>query len=482
MHLKNLFRPGLARKVLIILFLPVVSQVVFVAILFDLLRQAERDVWKENHSKSIISLSNELSKNFYDASAVLLGYTYTRSSAMLERYQALLLAIPERIRLIELLVEGDPLQSQAIQQIRITSAALFSAVAQDLVSNSKAGQSEYLRNHKVAVNKMLQSMYEFVEHEKRTSNAAPLEQRRARQRVVDCLVVGLVANITLAIVLTVVFNRSTTSRLAVLMDNTERMAKGEALLPVTGGSDEIASLDRVFHEMAATIDQAARDKQELLEMVSHDLRSPLTSIQLFLESMSIGVMGDLPPVARQESVKAEETVTRLIGLVNDLLDVEKMEAGKLVLDKQRVHTDKVIGDAIHSIQTIADTHGISIVGPEEDFEVMADPGRLVQVLINLLSNAVKFSPDGSVIVVAVEDQPKSVEISVADQGSGIKREFLDKIFERFQQGNDIDNPRLKGSGLGLFICKVIVESHGGEIGVKNAPESGSIFWFRLPKL
>ena len=172
----------------------------------------------------------------------------------------------------------------------------------------------------------------FSENRKKPKQIDPRAEARSRDFVIYCLTFGISLNVFLAISLALYFNRGTSRRLLILMDNTDRSSRNQALHTRIGGGDEIAHLDDVFHKMAEALAEAARRKAELVSMVSHDLRTPLTSVQASLTLLSEGVLGSLPARAHKEVTTAENNTTRLINLINDLLDIEKMEAGQLAID------------------------------------------------------------------------------------------------------------------------------------------------------
>jgi signal transduction histidine kinase len=257
-------------------------------------------------------------------------------------------------------------------------------------------------------------------------------------------------------------------------------------LPLVGGADEITLLDKVFHDMADEIDRVAKHKQELVSMVSHDLRSPLMSVQVSLELIASGAIGELQARMGKEVNAASRNVKRLIELINDLLDIEKMEAGRLDMHITKQQVLPLIDSAIDSVSGTASKKGIFIQRPIFDTTVDCDHQRFVQVLVNLLSNSIKFSPENGEIGIEVEDGEKAVKIKVRDDGPGIEQESIDKIFDRFQQAankQDVNetNRAKKGTGLGLAICKAIVAGHDGQIGVDSEVGKGSTFWFTLPR-
>lgn len=225
--------------------------------------------------------------------------------------------------------------------------------------------------------------------------------------------------------------------------------------------------------------QVEQMKQSFVAMVSHELRTPLTSVQGFLDLLSAGGYGAVPDAVKTKSNVASRNVSRLIDLINDILDAEKLESGKFEFRFSEIRMQEVMKKAVDAVRDFADKSGVTIEIDPFDVETVADQERLVQVVINFLSNAVKFSPKQSTVKLAVTRIGNVLEVSVTDSGPGIPVEYQQSIFERFQQvrGN---KTRHAGSGLGLAISKSIIEQHNGQIGVDSAEGQGSRFWFRVP--
>jgi signal transduction histidine kinase len=225
-----------------------------------------------------------------------------------------------------------------------------------------------------------------------------------------------------------------------------------------------------------------RLKDEFVSTVSHELRTPLTSIAGSLGLLMGNAVGKLPDAAVRLLAIAHTNSQRLVRLVNDILDIEKMESGQIVFKFGRVEVRSLIGQAIEANRGFAEGSGVRIRLEDASAvcDVRADPDRLAQVVTNLLSNAIKFSPVDNEVVVAIESGTDVVRISVRDHGPGISADFKPYIFERFAQA-DATNARQKGgTGLGLSIVKGIVERLGGHVGFADAPRGGAIFHVELP--
>ena len=228
--------------------------------------------------------------------------------------------------------------------------------------------------------------------------------------------------------------------------------------------------------------EVERLKKEFVSTVSHELRTPLTSIRGSLGLLAGGVVGRLEPEAREVVAVAERNVVRLVRLINDILDLERYDSGRIEMRLERWAVAAIFQRALEAVRAFADQEGVEVQWVGTSAEVWADGERLVQVLVNLVSNAVKFSPRGAAVRVSASADESWTEIRVADSGRGIPPTFRDAIFERFRQVEASDARTKGGSGLGLAICKAILEQHGGSIGVESEEGAGSVFWFRVRTL
>jgi len=254
-------------------------------------------------------------------------------------------------------------------------------------------------------------------------------------------------------------------------------------------NDEIGHLHANFNSLAQrvishtdelkSLDQA---KSDFLSIASHELRTPLTSIKGSLSLLKGGMGGELNEVTTELLGIAETESDRLIRLINDLLDLAKIEAGKLPLSTIWVPVDDLIKTTFNSLQGLAQSASVELVyeNAAQNVQVMIDKDRIQQVLTNLMSNAVKFSPKGDCViakVILIENE--GIRFEIKDHGKGIDPEDQKLIFQKFRQASGPNNPIVKGTGLGLAIAKALVEEHQGEIGLKSKPGEGSTFFFTL---
>ncbi len=230
-------------------------------------------------------------------------------------------------------------------------------------------------------------------------------------------------------------------------------------------------------------DAASRAQSAFLANVSHDLRTPLTAIKGSLSLVNHRVLGELPAAVRELTEIAETSCSRLIRLVNDLLDFEKLSTGGMSLSISDVNVVELLEAAVGDIGGLAGTCGVTLRRTghlPRGAAVVGDADRLIQVLDNLLSNAVKFSGRGSEVVVSADiTEDGQLRVAVRDQGPGIPENFRPRLFERFSQAAEAGR-RAGGTGLGLAITKELVERQGGSIGFECGAEGGTTFWVRLP--
>jgi PAS domain S-box-containing protein len=223
-----------------------------------------------------------------------------------------------------------------------------------------------------------------------------------------------------------------------------------------------------------------RLKDEFISTVSHELRTPLTSIRGALGLLSSGVLNQSNDKASNLLRIALSNSDRLVRLINDILDLERIQSGREPLTFRSVQLGELVRQAIESMQPVAESAGVQLIHDATQVDIAGDPDRLLQVLVNLLSNAIKFSPANSTVSVMLRPGVTGVTVSVIDHGRGIPADKLEAIFGRFQQVDASDAREKGGTGLGLAICRSIVSQHAGRIWAERNPLRGSTFRIYLP--
>jgi signal transduction histidine kinase len=228
-----------------------------------------------------------------------------------------------------------------------------------------------------------------------------------------------------------------------------------------------------------------RFKDEFLSHVSHELRSPLTAIKQFTTILLGGLAGELNKEQREYQQIVLKNIRQLQSMIDDLLEVTRLETGKLTVELERVSVMIAVTDTFNTLKGSARAKGVTLSYdlPPNLPSVHADPTRLRQILIILLDNAIKFTPEGGSVTVKALVQQQDTRLlllEVSDTGCGINSEITENIFERLYQVSERTEGSRKGLGLGLYICKELVMRHGGTIWAKRRPQNGSTFSFTLP--
>ncbi len=591
----------LSQQGLILVGVPIGLMLIFLFSLLLLLARAEKEAVEVDRSKTIIAKANSLVKHYYDATSQLIIHNYTRSGQVRTRFEEQLGATDERFKELEELLKNDPTQMTVLTDLQKTSEhgiALLRRYARHKGRTQPLSALEVAILYKqfdLTLGDFTNKLEELISNEHLRHKVSSAEQEKSRFLVKGLIFAGVMLAIALGTALAVLFTRNTTSRLALLMDNTKRLSKKEPLLPRLEGEDEIARLDNFFHTMAADLAEASRKeraildnavdvicsisadghftaanpatlqvwghapdklvglhyseiiakedvqkfrnaveqiredkipvnienrvitpsdtlvhilwalrwseaeqslfcvahnisdrkeveqmKQDFVATISHELRTPLTSLQATLTLLSEGVYGPLSGPGEKRVKSAESGISRLIMLITDLLDIEKMEAGKLSMNFKDADIADIIERSIDAVQGFAEQQGVRLKPEKRSAKVLADSDRIIQVMVNLMSNAIKFSEDGGQVEIKVADGGNLTEVQIIDHGLGIPAGFEKSIFAKYEQAHSSDSKRRKGTGLGLPICKAIVEQHGGTIGVRNTEGGGSTFWFSIP--
>jgi PAS domain S-box-containing protein len=225
-------------------------------------------------------------------------------------------------------------------------------------------------------------------------------------------------------------------------------------------------------------------KSEFVSTVSHELRTPLTSIKGSLGLIAGGVMGEIPEKALSLLNKAVQNTDRLTFLINDLLDIEKIQAGQEEFDLKTINSGELLTKAISANQGYSDKFGTSLLlvdTAQKELNISGDENRLIQVLSNLISNAIKFSPDNGNVELSISQQDDLVRILVKDFGPGIPEDFQQRVFQKFAQGDSSDTRKQGGTGLGLAISKSIIEKLDGTIGYETKLGYGTTFYIDMPQ-
>jgi len=303
---------------------------------------------------------------------------------------------------------------------------------------------------------------------------------RLESRTWTGVLIALVAALGLSLLSAAFIAHRITRSLRELSEATAAVASGSFREPIRApGRDEVGELAKSFNQMAARLRQMDETKQEFFARISHELRSPLTSVREAAHLLRDGIAGALNSKQGRLVDIVAQSSDRLLRLVNQLLELSRARAGLLPMDWRRVDLDRMVTRTLEELRPQAVEGGVSLVREKAagDVTCMGDEDRLTQVVVNLVANAIRFTPTGGTVVVRLGDLGQTVALVVEDTGVGIPASALGTVFEPYQQAHRDRG----GTGLGLAIVRGMVEAHGGRVVVESEEGKGSRFTVTLPR-
>ncbi len=471
----------LAQKGLILVAVPLAFELVLLGFLCWLLHLTEVETRQADLSKSVISKTNEVMEACHDVGIAFIVYDAATKPYFHDIYVGKVEELHQSLADLAIAVQDNQEHLTIVDNCATEAEESLKVLEKRKHEIESGGRLDLvealdLENELKTIVKKL----EVIITDERAAQEARAIQR---SDVLLKVILGvIILSVIVAFLAVVIFQRGTDKRLKVLIDNSHRLGAGQPLAPVLEGADEIAQIDKVFHEAANRLNEAAQLKQQFVAMISHDLRTPLSAVKSTLELLGDETWGALSEKAKNKIDRAEGNLKHAIDLINNLLDLEKMQSGSIELKVEPIALGTLLENCGNVVAPLAERSSMVLSLPKScEIQLLADEQKLTQVVINLLGNAIKFSPAGSIIKVAATQEQNNITVTIQDQGPGIPDDVSEKIFDRYHQLATTDGVKHEGSGLGLAICKAIVEAHGGSIGVKKAPERGSIFWFQIPE-
>jgi len=591
---------NLTQQCIILAAIPLVFEILFVAMLAFFIAQAEQEAESAFHSAQVSNGTNKLVHDMFLMASITRGELFKGLSS--DGCNNAIAKIRADLGELRYAVKDNHKEEAIVENCSDAGEEAYVLIEQLRHKLEQGGALAMmddlspLRNKlRSCVTRMVsKDLLEMGEAEKENALKSHEIQQYFRKQIKWLLLAGVIFNIVLAVIVTAIISKSIVGRLKIMVDNTYRLASSLPLNRLVSGSDEISELDRTFHQLnlalaeskqreqalmdhsldvICSIDEknrfravnlacqkmfgssekdllgkslrevvlsddwenfkkilyevvendtkaefdirikhkdgtladvrwtvhwvkteklvfcvvhditerkeAERMRQEVVAMVSHDLRTPLSTIASYFEMLGTGMFGSLTERGTHLLQVAESNITRMVSLTNDLLDLEKSKAGMLTISCTQLKLSDLLERSLKCVANLASNHHVRLEMSQTNLNVYADSNRVTQVIVNLLSNAIKFSPKEGVIEIRTEEKDGMAIISVFDQGRGVPENLKQTIFERFQQVEVADAADKGGSGLGLAICKAIVDLHGGEIKVEDNVGQGSIFSFSL---
>lgn len=576
---------------------PLAFELLLLGALAWLLYESEREAKTADRARTVITQTNSTIQLFFDVSFALVALDARTQPYFQQHLDKLVSKLPISLANLKNVVKDKPEHVAIVERVSLEArdgVAWIREVSVRSAAGEKLDVLDALRMRR-NLEHMIDELDQIIKDEQKQQRKNPHASETLKQVVELLLVFGIIMSIAIAILLVSVFHQGTTRRLKTLIDNSVRLGEGAELAPLLEGDDEIATIDKTFHEAAVALRESARReraivdnavdvicsinangtfntlnpaaeklwgyegseligksigdliykdeiertlkwleslrateksgeienrvlrkdgtlidmlwschwsasensmfcvahdisyrnelerlKQQFVSMISHDLRTPLSAVKSTLALLGANAWGQLNDQGLAKVSMAETSLRHSIDLINNLLDLDKMESGILNLEVVDVSLQQLLTRCKDAVAPLAEQRSIIIEISKQEAIVKADDRRLSQVVINLLGNALKFSPNNTQVSIEVDVVEPLVKVSVIDQGPGIAAEQRALIFERFHQIPGSEGKVKEGTGLGLAICKSIIEAHGGSIGVDSELGQGSKFWFQIP--
>jgi signal transduction histidine kinase len=377
-----------------------------------------------------------------------------------------------------------PGQTALLNEARLAFDAYEQVVAREEELTARGQRQEALElaqtESSVLLEQVEAALGQLIEDIHAAAQGAQLEAARLESRTWTGVLVALGAAVGLAFLAAAVIALRLTRSLRALSVATSAVAAGSFREPLkVEGRDEVAALALAFNRMVERLQEIDRLKETFLAAVSHELRSPLTSIREAAHLLTDGVPGSLNPKQTRLVGIIQRGADRLLRLVNQILDLSRLRSGMLTIARLPLALDRLVARAVEELRPQADDAGLALalerVG--ERFDYLGDEDRLVQVVVNLVSNAIRFTPRGGRVIVRVIDGSAELELQVEDTGVGIPAAALPHIFGWYEQAHHDRG----GTGLGLPIVQGLVAAHGGRVTVESQEGKGSRFTVLLPR-
>lgn len=488
-------RLSLAAKCLILLSIPLCLQLGFSIVLFQLQQEAEAEGQRAVESQALAThigrLGTEVLQLFIASSSsdrVRSWPTSGYQGFLSPNYKAMLQKVVVEYHTLEKMTANKPKLNHVVKEaykamaegVKVIEQANLEILAGhiDSVVGSSDEKDKYLRS--LGTHMVSQELLLLADNEEEIVNESTRKQAAIRHNITKYSLIVNLASIFFSVLLARFLVQTLTSRLRILAENAVRFAAHQPLHARLSGYDEIAQLDQVFHDMASSMEESSQRKQEIYNMVTHDMRAPMTAVQSCLEMLCTGDTHEFTSRTRKLIGIAARNSSRTVGLVKDLLDSQKIDAGMLELSATSVHLEDVFETVSLDIAGWLEEFGMHVTFCDTDLIVTANEEMLGRILFNLISNAIKYSPPDSTVSVNATPDARMAEITVTDQGPGIPKHMLKSVFDRFRQVSSSDPMAGEGSGLGLSICKDLVELHGGHVWVTSERGQGSTFHFTMP--
>jgi signal transduction histidine kinase len=479
----TLFQKGLA-----LIVIPFVFNCAWLFLLSGVMVQTNRLAERERNQSVFVEHLNQVMDCSFQSRQSLLGYLTTRKKKYLERADQWIKRTTNALSQLTALTDLSPDQRALTDQLAETLDGQMTQIRSVLKTWEGESSSAVLDDIEGVGDRVglvlgpeataALDVTARISKQRNDLEDARRQMRNNNSRATTIVWSGLFGNLLVTVLLILVLNVNLSKRLAILVENAQRLPRKQQLNAPLSGADELSFLDGSLHQASVELYKAAEFRTSLMQMVAHDLRSPLFSCLIALEVILDSENENLTPKGQRQVEAMQRNLDRLIGLTNDLLLIEQYENDQLKLDLNPENIQEMVDQALTAVEALAKSKTVTLRNLAAREYVNVDRNRILQVLVNYLSNAIKFSPPDSIVEVSSDIQATKVRLVVRDHGKGLSVSDKNKLFQKFFQ--TADGKTAGGAGLGLAICKSIVKAHGGEVGVSSEVGRGASFWFSIP--
>ncbi len=482
-------RFSLASKGIVLVAVPLAVEFIFLTVLWSVVLDADKQAKKESNLRDIAAEASHIMNSFMQLGSQVFTYRIAGSSNEKEHYQELRKSMQKATQhLAELSIDLSPAEQARVTVIQSRMDRALSLVGGYITEMSSPTHHPgsfdvgvFRKDLIGEIGPVRDEIKYFTDLSKTNDSYGQWTDRASNQRHILLIAAVVLPNILIALAAALFYASSVRNRIKLIDENVSRFLHGRLLGKRLKEEDEISDLDAAFHRMAEKLIAADLEMRSHYESMQTTLIEPLRSLRAVLQSSADSQTSKLTEAGKFKLLKSVGTVDRLTALIEELGRLDEVGAIGLKIDFAECSLEDILSSSVTSVAEFAGKKDISVsFDCSESLTLHADFARLVQVLVNLLSNAIKFSPRGSSIKVYSQHTADAVTIHVKDEGAGISAADQSKLFQRFEQIESIKSTDIKGSGLGLSICRDIVAAHGGVIGVDSEVGSGSDFWFRIP--
>lgn len=478
----------IGQKGFIVLSIPLIFELTIAGLLWVAFNESQEKAADLATSRDIVLKSGTLSRQLFESSTSLMLYSMTLNDESFQEATSKKKALKESMNKLEAVYLHDQRNPDRMRQLRgaiVRYDEIFNRfiVDDDLAFMERVVRVGKLRRELQALYTQFRAPVTIISTEEKAREGYNIQEvKKLTGQIQLLLFTFLFASVLISVWSGYLFNKDVVARLRTVESNSQKLGMRQPLDSPVSGSDEIRRLDDSLHAAADALTKAEEDKQRIVAMLSHDLRSPLQAVRTTFALIESGVYGNLSEGGLKNIERSRRSVQRVVELVDEFLELEKVSTSKnIVAQFAEVNLVDAMESALDIVSPQAESRGISIVADQAfDAKLNGDEKLLVRLFTNLLANAVKFSPDNSEVLLSMGSDDSSFHIKITDRGVGIEADSLPRIFEPFFQARAGKESK-ESSGLGLAVCREIVQAHGGEISASSIIGEGSTFTVTFPR-